>query len=230
MTLSILVSVYNEEVHLNEVLERLATFHPYGNIKKEIILVNDGSTDNSKVLINQFLQRNSGEAIVLLENNRNYGKGFSIRRGIENVKGDIIIIRDADLEYKTDDINVMLKIMVDGHFDVVYGNRYGGFEIKQKQAFKAANKFISWFYNLFSKQAVPDVETCYKLIKTNVLKQLILKENRFGFEIELAKKLDDLPDIKITSVPIHYIARNYASGKKIGFIDGLKALWCVLKY
>ncbi len=230
MILSIIVPVFNEERHLQSVLEQLVSLKLYHGFSKQIIVVDDNSTDLSDKIIKDFITFFSKENILHIRNNENKGKGFCLRLGLEHVIGDLVIFHDADLEYDTNNINKLLEFLITKQLDAVYGNRYGQKEVHQTKLFLFANKLISFLYNIKASTKLPDVETCHKLIKTKFLKNLSLSEDNFGIEIELSRQLDKIEGIKIDSIPILYNARSYNSGKKIGFTDGIRALWCLLKY
>lgn len=230
MILSIIIPVFNEEKNILLVLEKVRDFIVTRNIKKEVILINDGSTDGTGSIIDSFLELNKDCNFKYLHSKTNKGKGFSIANGIKECSGDLIIFQDADFEYNLNDINRMVDCLVNKDIDAVYGNRYGNKNINQKPIFIVANKTISFLYNLRAKNKLPDVETCYKLIRSELIKSINLLENRFGVEIEISRKLDKMRDVKILSIPIDYNARKYKAGKKIGFIDGLRAIWCIIKY
>lgn len=202
--------------------------------EKEIILVDDCSSDGSDILIDDFMQKLPGgdSNICLIRQEVNQGKGAAVRRGIEAATGDYLIPQDADLELDPGDINVLLDYAIAHDYMVVYGSRFlGRTEISDMGVLqKVANLFLTRLSNVLSGQKITDMETCYKLIKTSVAKSLRLRENRFGFEPEITAKLSKIKGIRIAEVPISYFPRNKAAGKKINWKDGVKAMYCIVRY
>ena len=200
------------------------------NLEKEIIVVNDGSTDSTEDVLKKIAAGNSSIQIINLE--KNTGKGASVRRALLKVSGEIAIIQDADLEYDPDDYNKLLQFIVDDHADVVYGSRF--IDLKPQQAMffsqRFSNKLLTFLSNIFTGFHLSDMETCYKMFKTEILKQIQLKENRFGFEPEVTAKLSRIKNIRICETGIAYYGRSYSEGKKINWVDGFRAIWCILKY
>ena len=218
--LSIIIPVYNEEKTLKKIFKRIAN-QTY--VRKEIIVINDASTDNSlKILKNLEKKFN----ILILNNSKNIGKGFSVSRGISKATGEYTIIQDADLEYHPKDYKKMLKLISKNN-KVVYGSRFINYKLKNFRYI--VNKFLTLVSNLLYKQNLTDAHTCYRMIDTKLLKKLKINEKRFAIEIEINAKIA-AKKIKITETPISYIARNAKQGKKIGITDGIEAIYKLLKY
>jgi glycosyltransferase involved in cell wall biosynthesis len=231
--LSIVVPAYNEERTIIMVLERLISIQLINSITKEIIVVNDASTDATSSLVRQFIGQNKLEDQVrFIEQPHNQGKGAAIRKGIQLATGHYIIIQDADLEYDPQEFNILLKPIIDGYADVVYGSRFMGGRPHRILFFwhSIGNKFLTTVSNVFTNLNLTDMETCYKLFKADILKKVRLQENRFGFEPEVTSKISIIPGIRIYEVGISYYGRSYAEGKKIRAKDGFRALYCILKY
>jgi len=230
-TLSIIIPVYNEAATIKQVLQRVCEVKLIHNIKKEIIVVNDGSTDQSEKNIKEFIN-NSSEQIVYVSNSTNKGKGASIKEGIKKITGEFMIIQDADLEYNPEEINILLGPVIEGYADVVYGSRFLGGKAHRILFFwhSLGNKVLTFLSNMFTNLNFTDMETCYKLVRSSMIKSIKLKEPRFGFEPEITAKLAKIPDIRIYEVGISYYGRKFKEGKKINWIDGIRAIYCVLKY
>ena len=228
--LSIIIPCYNEEKLITVVLEKvLSTKLEYG-FEKQIIVVNDGSTDNSADAINSFCEKNP--SVIPIHQAKNSGKGAAIRAALPKTDGDIIIIQDSDFEYDPADYNKMIQPIYDGHADVVYGSRFIGAGPHRVLFFfhTIGNKFLTFLSNIFTGLNLTDMETGYKMFRTDVLKQVTLKENRFGFEPEVTAKVSRIKNIRFYEVGIAYYGRTYNEGKKIKWTDGLYAIWCILKY
>ena len=210
--------------------KELITF--INNIKKEIIIVNDCSIDHTENLIQDIIKRNEGVEIVYLKHEKNSGKGAAIHTGIKNATGDYLIIQDADLEYDPNEINKLLKPVIDGYADVVYGSRFIGGSPHRILFFwhTIGNKFLTFLSNLFTNLNLTDMETCYKLFKTSIIKNITLNEKRFGFEPEITTKIARIKNIRIYEVGISYYGRTYAEGKKINWKDGFRAIYCIIRY
>lgn len=200
------------------------------HLEKQIIVVNDGSTDNSANAINQFCERNP--SVTSIHQQKNSGKGAAIKAALPGTDGDVIIIQDADFEYDPNDYNKMIQPIYDGHADVVYGSRFIGTGPHRVLFFfhTIGNKFLTFLSNLCTGLNLTDMETGYKMFKTDVLKQVRLKENRFGFEPEVTAKISRIKNIRFYEVGIAYYGRTYNDGKKIKWTDGFYAIWCILKY
>ncbi len=230
--LSIIIPCYNEEKFIKQILQKIVAVHPGFNMEKEIIIVDDGSTDNSVESIRSFITGNPDASIQIIQRERNYGKGASVKMGIQEATGQIIIIQDADIEYDPADYNKLLKPIIEGHADVVYGSRFIG-EGPHRVLFffhTIGNKFITFLSNLFTQLNLTDMETGYKMFKAEILKPLVLKENRFGFEPEVTARISKIKNIRIYEVGISYYGRTYREGKKINWKDGMRAIYCIFKY
>lgn len=229
-TLSIIIPVYNEEKTISSVIQSIDSVVLLKGIQKEIIIIDDCSTDQSIEIIKKEIDKYS--YIVLEKNQQNMGKGACIRKGISRSIGDYIIIQDADLEYDPKEYNSLLKPIIDGHADVVYGSRFIGHQPHRILFFwhSIGNKFLTFVSNAFTNLNLSDMETGMKLFKSEILKPIHLKENRFGFEPEVTAKISKIKAIKIYEVGISYYGRTYEEGKKISWQDGVRALYCIVKY
>jgi glycosyltransferase involved in cell wall biosynthesis len=230
--LSILIPAYNEEKTISAVLDKVLSISLTENIAKELIVINDCSKDSTEVKILDYLKAHPEADIQYVKHEVNQGKGAAIHSGIKKASGDYIIIQDADLECDPEEFNLLLKPMLGGYADVVFGSRFAGGNIHRvlKRRNLRANKFLTGFTNLFINLTLTDMETCYKLFKADILKGIHLTENRFGFEPEVTIKVARIPKIKIYEISISYYARGVDEGKKIGWKDGIRAIYCILKY
>jgi len=230
--LSIIIPVYNEEKTIHLILNKIKEVELIDGIAKEIVMVDDCSTDDSWKFLQQYKEENAYLPISLYQHTFNQGKGAALRTGIEQAKGDLIIIQDADLEYDPMEYNDLLKPIVDGHADVVYGSRFMGGRPHRILFFwhSIGNGMLTLMSNAFTNLNLTDMETCYKLFKSPIIKSIQLNENRFGFEPEVTAKISRIPAIRIYEIGISYYGRTYADGKKIGWRDGVRALYCILKY
>lgn len=228
--LSILIPCYNEENIIAPVLQKI--IESDCGMEKEIIVVNDGSTDNTSGVIEIFIQSNPLINIRQLQHNSNKGKGTCIQTALAVSTGEVIIIQDADFEYNPFEYGKMLKPITDGFADVVYGSRFRGSEAHRVLFFAhtIGNKLLTFLSNLFTGLNLSDMETGYKMFKTEIIKKIKLKEKRFGFEPEVTAKISKLKNIRIYEVGISYYGRTYNEGKKIRWKDGFRAIYCIFKY
>lgn len=232
LKLSIIIPAYNESETIHLILDRIKKVELINGIAKEIIIVNDCSSDATKERILSYLEVNPELDICYYEHEKNKGKGAAIHTGISKASGECLIIQDADLEYDPDEYNRLLKPIIDGFADVVYGSRFMGSQPHRVLFFwhTIGNKFLTSLSNMLSNLNLTDMETCYKLFKTKIIQDIKLKEKRFGFEPEVTMKISKIPKIRIYEVGISYYGRTYDEGKKIGWRDGFRAIYCILKY
>jgi glycosyltransferase involved in cell wall biosynthesis len=230
--LSIIVPAYNEARTIHLILDRVLEVTLLNGIKKELILVNDCSKDDTEEILLKYIQAHPGEDIQYFKHPVNMGKGAAIHTGIEKATGEYLIIQDADLEYDPEEFNLLLKPVVRGDADVVFGSRFLGGNSHRILFFwhSIGNKFLTRLSNMFTNLNLTDMETCYKLFKTPIIQQIKLQEKRFGFEPEITAKIARVPKIRIYEVGISYYGRTYEEGKKIGWKDGFRAIFCILKY
>lgn len=231
--LSIVIPAYNEAATIHLILNRIKAVSLINNIEKEIIIVNDCSKDRTEEVIKEYMSNNKELNIVLYSQEYNMGKGAALHKGISLASGNYLVIQDADLEYDPQEYNILLKPVLDGFADVVYGSRFMGGKPHRVLFFwhTIGNKFVLTFLsNVFTNLNLTDMETCYKLFRTDIIQKIKLKEKRFGFEPEVTAKISRVPNIRIYEVGISYYGRTYEEGKKIGWKDGFRALWCILKY
>ena len=226
MKLSIIIPCYNEQNTIEKIIDKILTATP--NLDKEIIVIDDFSNDNTRSILKNNLEKKIDNIIF---NEKNFGKGYSIREGIKKSKGDIILIQDADLEYDPNDYEKLINPIKNNLADVVYGSRFIGNSDRRVLYFwhTVGNKFLTLLSNMFSNLNLTDMEVCYKAFKSDVIKNINLKENRFGFEPEITAKIAK-QNLKIFEVSVGYFGRKYADGKKITWKDGFSAIRCIIKY
>lgn len=232
MKLSILVPAYNEDKTIQIVLEKLLSVNLLNSIEKEIIVINDCSSDKTEEVVLSFIAQNKEHNLHYIKHTRNQGKGAALHTGIREASGDFIIVQDADLEYDPEEFNLLLKPILDGHADVVYGSRFIGGKPHRILFFwhTIGNKILTFLSNIFTNLNLTDMETCYKLFRSDVVKGLSLKEKRFGFEPEVTSKVARIKGIRIYEIGVSYYGRTYEEGKKINWKDGIRAIYCIFKY
>ena len=224
MKISVVMPVYNEAKTVRELVKRVEDV----DLEKEIIIVDDCSTDGTRNIL-KGLDKNPG--IRVLYHDKNMGKGAALRTGFKHITGDIVIIQDADLEYNPQEYHRLIKPILDGRADVVYGSRFVTTEERRVLLFwhYLGNSFITFVSNIFTNLNLTDIETCYKVFRAEVIRAITIEENRFGFEPEITAKIAK-KRYRLYEIGISYSGRDYSEGKKIGWKDGFRAIWCILKY
>lgn len=230
--LSIIIPAYNEGATIHLILDQIKEVQLLGGFTKEVLIVNDCSRDNTEDAIHRYIAANPELAIQYYRHEVNQGKGAALHTGIQKATGDYIIIQDADLEYDPEEYNVLLRPVLRGVADVVYGSRFIGGKPHRILFFwhSIGNHWLTMLSNAFSNLNLTDMETCYKLFRRDIVQGLQLEEKRFGFEPEVTIKMARIPNVRIYEVGISYYGRTYAEGKKIGWRDGFRAIYCILKY
>ncbi|MGB9082703.1 MAG: glycosyltransferase family 2 protein [Desulfuromonadaceae bacterium] len=231
-TLSIVIPAYNEAATIHVILDKIKDVVLINDIEKEIIIVDDCSTDATDRAIHSYMAANLTLNIHYVRHDRNMGKGAALHTGIQKATGEFLVIQDADLEYDPKEYNLLLGPVVDGFADVVYGSRFIGGKPHRILFFwhTIGNKLLTAMSNMMTNLNLTDMETCYKLFNTKFIQSLSLKEKRFGFEPEVTAAIAKIPNIRIYEVGISYYGRTYQEGKKIGWRDGFKAIFCIIKY
>ena len=226
MKLSVIIPCYNEEATIEKIVTKINKVTEY---EKEIIVVDDFSQDKSFEILNKLYQENKIQFLAI--NKKNFGKGYSLRKGIEMATGEIIIFQDADLEYEPDDYPKLVKPITEDLADVVFGSRFSGSDIRRVLFFwhSMGNYLLTFLSNMFSNLNLTDMENCYKVFRSQIIKNIDLKEDRFGFEPEVTAKIAK-KDLRIYEVGVKYYGRKYSEGKKITWKDGFSAIRCIEKY
>jgi glycosyltransferase involved in cell wall biosynthesis len=230
--LSIVIPAYNEGPTIHHILNKVKAVKLIEDVQKEVIIVNDFSKDNTEESILKYMSSNPDLNIQYFKHEVNKGKGAALHTGISKATGDFVIIQDADLEYDPQEYNLLLKPVLSGVADVVYGSRFMGGEPHRILFFwhSIGNKVLTTLSNMLTNLNLTDMETCYKLFRREIIQNIKLKEKRFGFEPEVTARIARIPKIRIYEVGISYFGRTYEEGKKIGWKDGFRAIYCILKY
>lgn len=230
--LSILIPAYNEARTIHLILDKILAVTLPSGLEKEIVIVNDCSTDGTKETLEAYFKNKTGVRYNLFNQPVNMGKGAAIHKAIELASGDYVIVQDADLEYDPNEYGILLKPLMDEVADVVYGSRFIGGKPHRILFFwhSIGNKFLTFLSNMFNNLNLTDMETCYKVFRAGIIKNIQLKEQRFGFEPEVTAKIARIKNIRIYEVGISYYGRTYEEGKKIGWKDGFRAIYCIIKY
>jgi glycosyltransferase involved in cell wall biosynthesis len=230
--LSILIPAYNEGPTIHFILDKVKKVELIHGIEKEVIIVNDCSSDNTEQAIQTYITENPSMDIRYFLQEKNQGKGAAINKAIQLATGEYLIVQDADLEYDPAEYNDLLKPVFIDNADVVYGSRFVGHQPHRILFYwhSKGNKFLTSLSNMMTNLNLTDMETCYKLIRTRIAKSITITEKRFGIEPEITAKLARIPKIRIYEIGISYYGRTYEDGKKIGWKDGFRAIWCIFKF
>lgn len=231
-TLSIIIPAYNEGPTIWKILDKVREVELVSGIGKEVIVINDCSKDNTEESILKYQSDHPQFPMRYVKHEKNMGKGAALHTGVREATGDFIVVQDADLEYDPRDYNALLAPVLDGFADVVYGSRFMGSRPHRVLFYwhRVGNRMLTNLSNMFNNLNLTDMETCYKLFRSEIIKNIRLKERRFGFEPEVTAKVARIKGVRIYEVGIAYYGRTYKEGKKIGWRDGFRALWCILKY
>ncbi len=230
--LSIIIPAYNEGSTIGDICEKIRQVPMIAGVEKEIVVVNDASSDNTEEMVFLYREEHQDLPISYFKHSVNRGKGAALHTGIQGATGDFVIIQDADLEYDPQEYNLLLKPILDGFADIVYGSRFAGGNPHRILFFwhTLGNRLLTFLSNMFTNLNLSDMETCYKLFRAEIIKSIDLRESRFGFEPEVTAKIARIPNVRIYEVGISYYGRTYREGKKINWKDGLKALYCIVRY
>jgi glycosyltransferase involved in cell wall biosynthesis len=230
-TLSVVIPAYNESKTIRLILDRVYEVE-LGSTELEVVVVNDFSSDNTADMVREYMNTHPERILRLIDQDKNMGKGAAIRRGIQEVSGEVLVIQDADLEYDPKEFRDLLAPILAGQADVVYGSRFMGSNPHRILFFwhSIGNKLLTFLSNMFNNLNLTDMETCYKMFRSEIIKKVPLKENRFGFEPEVTAKISRIPGIRIYEVGISYYGRTYGEGKKINWRDGFWAIFCIFRY
>ena len=232
MKLSIIIPAFNEARTIESLLERVLMAKLPDGVERELVVVDDCSKDATQACVHDFINRSSGVSINYIRHDVNQGKGGALHTGIRAATGDFLVVQDADLEYDPAEYSLLIQPLIEQKADVVFGSRFMGGRPHRVLYFwhSIGNRFLTLLSNMFTDLNLTDMETCYKMFRTPVVKQLALREKRFGFEPEIVARVSRIPGIRIYEVGISYYGRTYADGKKIGWRDGFRAIYCIVRY